>query len=312
MMKWHEITIGTKKENEDTLTMFLNTIAKGVSIEYSLDILREGVTDFDDKFRLDPNDYPESDITITVYFDETIDINGKLEEINSFIATGSLVDKENITINHIIINEADWENEWKKHFHNFKVGKNFFIIPSWEFDDVNIQSEDKVIKIDPGMAFGTGDHATTSLCLTLMEEVVKKGDDVIDVGTGSGILSIGAHLLGAKNIKATDIDDLSLQVSKENFELNQCSDAIKVESADLLTTEKGKYDVVVANILAHIIDVMIEDAYNTLKETGSFIASGIITEKRDSIVQHMEQVGFMIEDVLEQDGWVAILAKKVK
>lgn len=312
MMKWHEITIGTKKENEETLTMFLNTIAKGVSIEYALDILREGVTDFDDKFRLDPNDYPESDITITVYFDETIDINGKLEEINSFIATGSLVDKENITINHTIINEADWENEWKKHFHNFKVGKNFFIIPSWEFDDVNIQSEDKVIKIDPGMAFGTGDHATTSLCLTLMEDVVKKGDDVIDVGTGSGILSIGAHLLGAKNVKATDIDDLSLQVSKENFELNQCSDAIKVESADLLTTENGKYDVVVANILAHIIDVMIEDAYNTLKETGSFIASGIITEKRDSIVQHMERVGFNIEDVLEQDGWVAILAKKVK
>lgn len=312
MMKWHEVTIGTKKENEDTLTMFLNTISKGVSIEYALDIIREGVTDFDDKFRLDPNDYPESDITITVYFDETIDINGKLEEIKSFIDSVSLVEKENISINHSIINEADWENEWKKHFHNFKVGRNFFIVPSWEFDDVNIQSEDKVIKIDPGMAFGTGDHATTSLCLTLMEDVVKTDDDVIDVGTGSGILSIGAHLLGARSIKATDIDDLSLQVSKENFELNQCSDEIVVESADLLTTETGKYDVIVANILAHIIDVMIEDAYNTLKYNGSFIASGIITEKRDSIVQHMEQVGFIIEDILEQDGWVAILAKKVK
>lgn len=312
MMKWHEVTISTKKENEDALTMYLNTIAKGVSIEYALDILRESVSDFDDKFRLDPNDYPESDITITVYFDETVAVEDKLLEIRAFIADEPLIEKENIKINNTIINEADWENEWKNHFHNFKVGKNFFIVPSWEFDDVNIKDEDKVIKIDPGMAFGTGDHATTSLCLTLMEDIIKDDDEIIDVGTGSGILSIGAYLLGAKRIKATDIDELSLQVSKENFELNDCSDIIEVESADLLTNEDGKYDVVVANILAHVIDLMIEDAQKTIKDSGHFIASGIITEKRDSIVEHMERVGFKIENVLEQDGWVAILAKKVK
>lgn len=310
-MKWHEVSISTKEENEALLSSYLNTISKGVSIEHSVDIMKAKADNFEDHFRLDPKDYPKSDIRILVYFDETFEIEDKLAEINQFIETSPLVNRSEIEVSTQLIDEMDWENEWKKHFHNFKVGKNFFIIPSWELDEAEVGEDDKVIRIDPGMAFGTGDHATTSLCLTLMEDVVKPDDKIIDVGTGSGILSIGAYLLGARDIKATDIDELSLQVSKENFVLNDCESEITVMPADLLNDETENYDVIVANILAHIIDLMIDDAYRLLNEGGRFIASGIIVEKRDEIISHMRETGFTIETVLEEDGWVAILASKV-
>lgn len=310
-MKWHEVSISTKEENEEQLSIFLNTISKGVSIEHSVDILKAKTDNFEERFRLDPTDYPESDIRILVYFDETYNIEKQLNAIKQFIDGAALVNKEEIEIKADVIDEMDWENEWKKYFHNFKVGRNFFIVPSWEIEDVEVQDNDKVIKIDPGMAFGTGDHATTSLCLTFLEDVIKPSDKVIDVGTGSGILSIGAYLLGAKNIKATDIDELSLQVSKENFTLNHCDDEITVMPADLLKDETEQYDVIVANILAHIIDEMIDDAYRLLNDEGRFIASGIIVERKDDILAHMKKAGFVIDSMLEEDGWVAILAKKV-
>ena len=310
-MKWHEVTISSNVDNEEVLTSFLNTIAKGVAIEYSMDTLRSDIDDFDAKFRLNPEDYPESGLRLIVYFDETMDIDEKLRQIETFIANNDLVDREQITISKNIIDEEDWENEWKKHFHNFKVGRNFFIVPSWEFDQVAVSESDKVIKIDPGMAFGTGDHATTSLCLTLMEDIIEDHQKVIDVGTGSGILSIGAHLLGARNIKATDIDELSLKVATENIKLNDCSEDITVEKGDLLKDENDQYDVVIANILAHIIDDMITDAYSHLNNDGYFISSGIIVEKKDEIINHLEAVGFQVQETLVEDGWVAILSKKV-
>src|SRR5699024_8470375 len=143
-----------------------------------------------EKFRLNPKDYPDSDIRILVYFDETHDIDGKLSEIKQFISETPLVHKEEIEISTSIIDELYWENEWKKYFHNFKVGRNFLIVPSWEYADVEIADSDKVIKIDPGMAFGTGDHATTSMCLTFLEDVINPADKVIDVGTGSGFYQL--------------------------------------------------------------------------------------------------------------------------
>ena len=282
-----------------------------MAIEYSVDTLRSDIDDFDAKFRLNPEDYPESGLRLIVYFDETMDIDEKLRQIETFIANNDLVDREQITISKNIIDEEDWENEWKKHFHNFKVGRNFFIVPSWEFDQVAVSESDKVIKIDPGMAFGTGDHATTSLCLTLMEDIIEDHQKVIDVGTGSGILSIGAHLLGARSIKATDIDELSLKVATENIKLNDCSEDITVEKGDLLKDENDQYDVVIANILAHIIDDMITDAYSHLNNDGYFISSGIIVEKKDEIINHLEAVGFQVQETLVEDGWVAILSKKV-
>ncbi|WP_411844260.1 50S ribosomal protein L11 methyltransferase [Salinicoccus sp. HZC-1] len=309
-MKWHEVSISTTKSNEDAFSLFLNEIAKGISVEHSLELLKKDVEDFDDKYRLDASMLPERDIRILVYFDETEDIEDKLGKIDTFIEGAELDQKGDIQVERKTIDEEDWENEWKKYFHSFRVSENFVIVPSWEIDDYEFEKSDKLIKLDPGMAFGTGDHPTTSMCLKFIERIVEPKHKIIDVGTGSGILTIGAHLMGARDLKATDIDELSLKVARENFELNECASDVTVETGDLLTTEDDQYDIVIANILAHIIDQMIDDAFETLKFGGVFIASGIITKRRDDIIQHMEKTGFDIVEVLEDNGWVSIMAKK--
>lgn len=310
-MKWHEVAIHTVEENEEALSIFLNTISKGVSVEHSIDILKQKVDDFDEKFRLDPKDYPESNIRLVVYFDETQNIDDRLKEINQHITETGLVQKDDISIVHKIIEESDWENEWKKYFHSFRVSDTFVIVPSWEMEDYNYEESDRLIKLDPGMAFGTGDHPTTSMCLKFIEGIVKPEHKIIDVGTGSGILSIASHLMGARSIKATDIDELSIKVAHDNFSINNCQKDIILETADLLKDELDRYDIVIANILAHIIEEMIGDAYDILNINGHFIASGIIVEKRDEVVNKMSETGFIIKDILEDGGWVSILAEKV-
>lgn len=310
-MKWHEVAIHTVEENEEKLSIFLNTISKGVSVEHSIDILKQKVDNFDEKFRLDPKDYPESNIRLVVYFDETQDIDGRIKDIKEYLTQTDLVNKEEIEIDRKIIEESDWENEWKKYFHSFRVSDTFVIVPSWEMEDYSYEESDRLIKLDPGMAFGTGDHPTTSMCLKFIESTVKPEHNIIDVGTGSGILSIASHLMGARSIKATDIDELSIKVAYDNFMINDCEEDIILETADLLKNEDGRYDIVIANILAHIIEEMISNSYDKLNTNGYFIASGIIVEKRDDIVNKMTEAGFKINVILEDGGWVSILAEKV-
>ena len=310
-MKWHEVSIYTKVDNEDLFTEFLNTLSKGVSIEYSVDLLRQNIDDFEQKFRLNADEYPEEDIRVIVYFDETVSLDDKMDQIKTFIKNCDLVDKNSVEIKIAEIEESDWENEWKNYFHSFRVSDDFVIVPSWELDDYTPEENDKLIKLDPGMAFGTGDHPTTSMCLKFIEKIITPSDKIIDVGTGSGILSIGAHLMGVRSIKATDIDELSLKVARENFELNRCAEDIQLETGDLLKNEPGQFDVIIANILAHVIDAMIDDAFERLNQGGQFIASGIIVEKRDEIINHLKNAGFKIVDILEEDGWTAILSEKV-
>lgn len=309
-MNWHKISIHTSVDNEEVFTEFLTEISNGISVDYSMDIMKSGVEDFDNKFRLNPDDYPDSDIRLTVYYDESVSVDEKISQIESFVReTTNLSDKEDVKITQTVVQETDWENEWKKYFHSFRVSDTFVIVPSWELDDHEIKLDDRLIKLDPGMAFGTGDHPTTSMCLKYIEKIVKPEHKIIDVGTGSGILTIGAHLMGARDLTATDIDELSLKVAKENLELNDI-DGVDVHSADLLKNETSKYDIVIANILAHVIEMMITDAYDCINPGGYFISSGIIVEKRDDILAQLKETGFTVLEILEDSGWVSILAKK--
>lgn len=309
-MNWHKISIHTSVDNEEVFTEFLTEISNGISVDYSMDIMKSGVEDFDNKFRLNPDDYPDSDIRLTVYYDESVSVDEKISQIESFVReTTNLSDKEDVEITQTVVQETDWENEWKKYFHSFRVSDTFVIVPSWELDDHEIKLDDRLIKLDPGMAFGTGDHPTTSMCLKYIEKIVKPEHKIIDVGTGSGILTIGAHLMGARDLTATDIDELSLKVAKENLELNDI-DGVDVHSADLLKNETSKYDIVIANILAHVIEMMITDAYDCINPGGYFISSGIIVEKRDDILAQLKETGFTVLEILEDNGWVSILAKK--
>src|SRR5699024_4152268 len=135
-MNWHKISIHTSVDNEEVFTEFLTEISNGISVDYSMDIMKSGVEDFDNKFRLNPDDYPDSDIRLTVYYDESVSVDEKLSQIESFISeTTNLSGKEDIEIIQTVVQETDWENEWKKYFHSFRVSDTFVIFPSWELDD---------------------------------------------------------------------------------------------------------------------------------------------------------------------------------
>lgn len=310
-MDWTEISITANHEAMDSVTQILEQHgSNGVVIEDSSDLNGEFGDRFGEIYELDPNDYPDQGVRVKAYFNE-LEYNTQLEEtLKSEVSQLQ-------TLNHSLyhyetqtIQEVDWANEWKNYFHPFKASERFTIIPSWEEYDRK-DDQELCIELDPGMAFGTGDHPTTSMCLKAIERYVSPHHSVIDVGTGSGILSIASYLLGVKKIKAIDVDDMAVQVAEENFEKNHCLQAIETEASNLLTNEDGRYDIIIANILAHIIDEMIEDAYNTLNEEGYFITSGIITEKEEDIVNHMKRVGFSIISTTHDNGWVCIVGQKV-
>lgn len=200
--------------------------------------------------------------------------------------------------------EEDWANAWKQYFHPVRVGERIIIKPTWE----NYQAEDMdlIIELDPGMAFGTGTHHTTCLCIKALETVLNSGDTVFDVGTGSGILSVVAAKLGASKVTAVDIDSVAVRVAKENIVLNKVAHIVDVLEGDLLTKVSGQADVIVANIIADVIIMVLPDILLKLKPRGKFLASGIIIEKLEAVTTHAVALGFNIDKITEQSGWAVI------
>ncbi len=310
-MNWIEYSIMINSEAEPEVTALLNELgANGVVIEDSAELEKEHTDVYGEIYELNPADYPDHDIRVKCYFNELVFTDQLEQEIQETIANVNGIQSEILSFEKTVIKESDWENEWKNYFHPFKPSERFAIVPSWKQEGYQNNEGDLCIKLDPGMAFGTGDHPTTSMCLRHIEEVVQPQHKVIDVGTGSGILSIACHLLGVNDIKAVDLDDLAIKVAKENFEINDCEKDIIADTGNLLTEETEQYDVIIANILAHIIDLMIEDSYERLNDNGYFITSGIIEEKSDEIIEKLQNTGYTIEKVLREDGWVSIRARK--
>lgn len=204
--------------------------------------------------------------------------------------------------------EYDWTVEWKKFFKPLEVGEKFVIVPSWEEYTAD---EDKILlEIDPGMAFGTGSHETTAICLELLEGIDLKDKEIADVGTGSGILAIACAKLGSKRVLALDIDSLSIKTARENVEINNCSDKVEVMKSDLLNTSKDKFDLIIANILPDVIINLIPDAYDKLNHGGLMLVSGIIIEKKDLVIDELKNQGFNIVKDLDMGEWTGIIGKK--
>lgn len=310
-MNWTELSIVVNHEVEYDVTDILESHgSNGVVIEDSKDLVDQPADKFGEIYELNPDDYPDQGVRLKAYFNElTFDVTLRTNIKNAVLSLPEL-DKNIVTFSEKEIAEVDWANEWKNYFHPFKASERFTIVPSWERYEKESNNE-LCIELDPGMAFGTGDHPTTSMCLKAIEKYVKPTDSVIDVGTGSGILSIASHLIGVKRIKALDIDEMAVNVAKENFKKNHCENAIEAVPGNLLQDEDKKFNIVIANILAHIIEEMIEDAYNTLVEEGYFITSGIIEEKYEEIESQMKRVGFNIISVEHDNGWVCIVGQKV-
>ena len=311
MENWIEITIHTTNEASEIVeSILLDYGSTGVAIEDPTTLEENLHDDFGTIVELSPTDYPEVGVVVKGYINE---LNFDDETFNRFkdelVQLGKNINiGEFFKIETTTIQDSDWENSWKDYFDILNIGEKFVIVPTWrEYEN----EEDKyVINIDPGMAFGTGGHETTSLCIKNLEKYVKPHDNVIDVGCGSGILSIAASYLTDGSLKAVDLDKLAVDVSRENFALNNLENRIEVEEASLLTKETKKYDVIVANILAHIIEFMLEDAYKLLEDGGYFITSGIIKDKKDELLEKMLEQGFKLVEETSDNEWYSFVATK--
>lgn len=307
-MKWLEVKVTTSVEAEEAITNIMHEIgAGGVVIEDPNDL--KMLNDDSEWDYVDPDMIVNSDkVVISAYFPlmpNTVDkvsiikdrIMG-LKEYNLNIGDFTFETSE--------VDDNDWANSWKKHYKPFKIGKRVVIKPSWE--DYTPLGNDIVVELDPGMAFGTGSHETTKMCIEFLEDNVKPNDVVFDVGCGTGILSIVSSKLGAKKVYAVDLDDVAIKVASLNVKLNNLNN-VEVLKSDLLHELTGKADLIVANIIADIIIKATYDIHEKLNENGIFISSGIIKDRKDDVLDAISKY-FDIIDIKEDGEWIAILSRK--
>lgn len=206
------------------------------------------------------------------------------------------------------VDDENWTENWKKYFKAFEVGESLAVCPSWENYE-NTQNR-KVISLDPGAAFGTGAHATTYLCLNMLEKVVTGKTRLLDIGTGSGILAVAACLLGADSAEGVDIDELAVDTAKKNARINGVADKTHFTVGDLASTVSGKYDVVCANIVADVVMRLFENAADYMTDDGCLIVSGIIDIRAKEVEQSAAVHGFEIIKAATREEWHAYLLKK--
>ncbi|WP_461201085.1 50S ribosomal protein L11 methyltransferase [Anoxybacillus sp. TBDG-1] len=311
-MKWSEISIHTTHEAVEAISNILHEAgAGGVVIEDPFELTKERETTYGEIYQLNPDDYPEEGVIIKAYLPVNSFLGETVEEIKQAINNLMLynidIGRNKITISEV--NEEEWATAWKKYYNPVKISERFTIVPTWETYE-SVSSDELIIELDPGMAFGTGTHPTTVMCIQALEKTVKEGDTVVDVGTGSGILSIAAAMLGAKRVHALDLDPVAVESAKLNVKLNKVHDVVTVSQNNLLDRIDEQADVIVANILAEIILRFVDDAYRLLHSGGVFITSGVIQTKKQEVKEGLLRAGFTIEETLTMEDWVAFIAKK--
>jgi ribosomal protein L11 methyltransferase len=281
-------------------------------IEDPFELIKEREDQFGEIYQLNPDDYPEEGVMVKAYLPvnsflgETVD--AIKESINNLIIHNIDIGINEVTISEV--NEEEWATAWKKYYNPVKISEKFTIVPTWE-EYTPVSSDELIIELDPGMAFGTGTHPTTVMCIQALERIVKNGDEVIDVGTGSGVLSIAAAMLGAKNIRAFDLDEIAVTTARLNIKLNKVNNKVDISQNNLLDgVPETSADVVVANILAEVILRFTDDVAKVVRPEGYFIASGIIQQKKEQVVDALTAVGFSIAETILMEDWVAIIAKK--
>ena len=318
-MNWLEVTIYTSKQGLEVITgILLQMGVTGFVIEDPDDfeefLTQRGKTwDYMD---VSMEDLKDVETNIKFYLAENtqgketfVEIKNMLERLKE-----ENTDYGSLRLELGNVKEEDWANNWKQYFKPFTVGEKFVIKPTWEAYDAS--TERHILEIDPNSSFGTGQHYTTQLCMEQLEKIVMPSSEVLDMGCGSGILSIAALMLGAGHVTAVDIDQNSVDIAKENFNQNKmdasryttyCGNVMNDEDLEN-NIGQGRYDIVVANIVADVIIGMKKELAHFLKKNGKLIASGIINERCDEVKTHLESVGFKIENVTEKNDWVAILA----
>lgn len=321
-MNWFEVTIQTETPAVDVLcAMLTDHGVKGFSIQ-DKESFQEFLEDKDGKWDYIDDDLmglADCDTSVTFYLPEDAQGTEQLSGVRAMLEM--LKNSENAAMFGSLalscgnVREEDWANNWKQYFKPLNIGEKLLIKPSWE--EIPAGNERIVLEIDPASSFGTGQHHTTRLCLELAEGVLQEHDRVLDLGCGSGILSIGTLLLGAKEATAVDIVENSVRTAAENAEKNGIStDCYTVCCGDIISDAALReqigcgYDLICANIVADVLIAMSGMFGGFLKEDGYLIVSGIIIERADEVLDVLEQAGFEKLDVREKEGWAAALLRK--
>lgn len=339
-MQWVEITIVTTEDASDAICEMLAQIgADGIAVCDPYEIKR--IIEDPDSLSYADDGYIDSlgtDVTINAYFaefDDGIRLGAKAEEyenpegvgkIYSNIGTRTVPTEDAMNLikerlkdigqfldigqgftGYKYVKDEDWANNWKEGYKAFRISDRIVICPSWE--TVDVDEGTSVVYLDPGSAFGTGTHETTSMCAELLDANLKPDDKLLDLGTGSGILAIIAAKLGCRNIEAIDIDRLAVDVAKDNCEKNDC-DFIDCYTGELKDAKSGSYDIIVANIIADVICAIAADVPSKLSDDGIFLCSGIINTKAERVEKALSDAGFKICQKVEKHDWMAYICKK--
>lgn len=312
-MDWLEVTVRTNTAGADLISeLLISAGAKGTSIEDRFDAFSEP-TDATQWDLIDPSviEKMDEDTLVHAYFPAETTSRETIELLRARLAAltpewlGFDAGKRALEIANV--REEDWAENWKKYYKPFRVGRHLVVRPVWE--KYEPQAGDKIISIDPGMAFGNGTHETTSMCLGLVEDYIKPGDTVLDVGTGSGILAIASVLMGAQSALGIDLDPVAVRVANENIERNGLSGRVHAQVGDLVKGIDTQADVVFANIIADAVILLSRAVRAHMKPGGVFICSGIILEREQDVLDALAEAGFTVDRIEHRGEWSAIAAR---
>lgn len=310
-MNWFEVKVKTTSMAVDAVTNLLYELgAQGIVVEDPNDpIFNEGYEGDWDYFDRSEIKFEFEGALVKAYIETEAPealipvIRAQVADLSTFgldPGLGEVDIKE--------VRESDWANEWKKYYHPVRIGRHLIIKPSWE-QVLDAEPLDLVIELDPGGAFGSGTHETTTMCAELLEENLVLGSKVYDIGCGSGILAIVAAKLGAGEVVAADIDPAAVEVTKENVEANQVSDVIRVCEGDLMQVVDSPADLVVTNIIADVVASLANSMKSYLNPGAVWISSGILDKKLPLVLEAMSKNGYDIIEVRERGEWRALLVR---
>lgn len=336
-MRWSEVSVYTSEEAMQAVADLLHDLGSGgVVIEDSATLLTDFSDSYGEIYELTEADYPADGVRVKAYFvSDPASVDARMSTESEPGAAGVATKRGlKLTVAEVIgaiktelarlselgvavgsgqielveVADEDWAHSWKQYYKPVRISERFIITPTWE--EASVKGDELVIELDPGMAFGTGTHPTTVLSVQALESIITGGEQVIDVGCGTGVLSIAAAKLGAGSVLALDIDPVAVASANHNIVLNGVDARVTVREGNLLRGVTEPVDVIVANILAEVILLFTDEIADLLVTGGYFVGSGIIEANATAVVAALEASGLAVTQKLADEGWVTFVARK--